>query len=195
VFGAEDGGEGFGVNGEALFEVGDPELVLFVDESEFAAFEGAAVMVAEDREEDFLVESRVTGVPVDVEGGGEPGAMAVAKEISPPMVMGMADAHVVGDDIEEQAEVKSFEGAGEVLECGESAEFGVEAVGVADVIAVGAARAREKEWGGVEMADTEVGEVGGESCRVVESKAVMKLEAVGGAGEEGRMGHGEMGGR
>lgn len=113
MFGADDGGEGFGVNGEALFEVGDPELVLFVDEPEFAAFEGAAVMIAEDREEDFLVESWAMGIPVDVEGGGEAGEMAVSEEIGPPLVKGMADAHVVGDNIEEQAEVELFERAGE----------------------------------------------------------------------------------
>jgi hypothetical protein len=102
----------------------------------------------------------------------------------------MADAHVVGDNIEDKAEVELFERAGEALESGVSPEFGVDAIVVAEVVAMGAARTREKDRGGVEMADAEVGEVGGEGCGVVESEAVMELESVGGAGEEGGVGHG-----
>ena len=61
----------FGRDGEALVEIGKLIFTGFEYELEFAAFEDGAVVIAEDREEDFVLEEWVGWVPVDVEVRGE----------------------------------------------------------------------------------------------------------------------------
>ena len=55
-----------------------------------------------------------------------------------------------------------------------------------DVVAVGAARPRLQIGGGIEMADAEPGQVGRQLGGAVEAEILVELQAVGGAGNDGR---------
>ena len=65
-------------------------------------------------------------------------------------------------------------------------QLGVERVMIDDVVAVGAARPRLEIGGGIEMADAEPGKVGGQLGGAVEAEILVELQAVGGAGNDGR---------
>ncbi len=92
----------------------------------------------------------------------------------------MADTHMVGYEIEDQADIVFFEGGGQPRESLLAAELGVEPVMVDDVVAMCAARTRFEERRGVEMADAEVFEIGNERGGVVEAEGLGELQPIGG---------------
>ncbi len=93
----------------------------------------------------------------------------------------MVDPHVVGDDIQEQAQVTMPKSANEFTEASFAAQIGVEAVEIADVITVGALRPGAGDGGEVEVTDAEIGEVAQQRPRVTEGELGVELDAIGGA--------------
>ena len=103
------------------------------------------------------------GAPVDVEGGGMGGTGSDLEDIPPPAVVVVGDAHVIGDDIGDEAEVRGVGGGGE---CGKSrftAGFGIQFIMGGDVVAVLAAGGGAEDGREVEVADAEGREVVRES--------------------------------
>ena len=66
--------------------------------------EDGAVLVAEERHQDLVLEVRGFGVPVDVEPPGIAGVHPPFEHVEPERIVGAADAHVVGHEIEDLAE-------------------------------------------------------------------------------------------
>jgi hypothetical protein len=120
-------------------------------------------------------------LPVDVEPAGEGRTGTAAEDVGPCAVSEITDAHVVGDEIEEQSEFVLPEGADENLKSGGAAEIGVEPIEVADVIAMGARGARCEDGRCVDVTDPKMGEVTKDGRGALEGELVMELESVGGA--------------
>ncbi len=91
----------------------------------------------------------------------------------------MADAHVVGHEIEDEAELVLLERRRQPREALFAAEFGIEPVVIDDVVAVRRARPRLQERRGVEVADAEFFEIGHERGGVVEAEILGELQPVG----------------
>jgi hypothetical protein len=83
-----------------------------------------------------LVEPGAGGIPVDVETVCEARVGTMAEQIHPPGIVPVTDAHVIGDEIEDEPKLVALAGAGEEPERGEAAEFGIDSIVIADVVAV-----------------------------------------------------------
>jgi hypothetical protein len=155
--------------------------VLMEIEAELTAIEDAGVAIGEDREEDLAMEAGGWGIPVDIEMVGEAAGGAMRQQIRPPGIGGIGDAHIVGDEIEDEAHATGVEVVDECGEVGFGAELGIESIEIGDVVAVGAAGGGLEQWGSVEVTDSEGVEVWDEGAGMLEGEAAMELEAVGGA--------------
>jgi hypothetical protein len=70
------------------------ECPILVDELHVLIFEDCTVLIAENRQQDFVFEFALDRMPLDVERRGVPRAGAVFQYIAPPPVQRLADAHV-----------------------------------------------------------------------------------------------------
>ncbi len=168
--------EGAGRHRHQVVEVADDEAAAVAAEAEVARLQHPSVVVAQEGEEDLLVGGAV-GVPVDVEGGRPPAGLAVLQDVPPPGV-GLADGHVVGDDVDHLAQSPAGQGLRQPLVAGLAAELGVDPGVVDHVVAVGAAGHRLQDRRQVGMAHAQVGEVVDDLDGVVEREPGVHLEAV-----------------
>jgi hypothetical protein len=74
-----------------------------VHDRQLLTLEHAAVLLAEHGQEHLLVQLRFRRVPVDVEERRERRAAPVLQHVVPPVVVRAGDAHVVGDDVHDEA--------------------------------------------------------------------------------------------
>ena len=160
-------------------EVADEEAAVLEDELQLAAVEHGAVLVAQDRQQHLVGQLGLHGAPVDVEGRRVGRGGAVLEHVEPPGVAVLRDAHVVGDDVDEQAHAARAQGGREALEGGLSAQLRAQPVVIGDVVAVRAARGRLEERRRVGVAHAEGVEIVDERRRVVEGEAGAELQAIG----------------
>jgi hypothetical protein len=119
-------------------------------------------------------------VPVDVEGAGVGAVPAVLQHVPPPGRLGrVGDAHVVGHQVEHQAEPALVQRRDQPVEAGLAAARLVDVRVVDGVVAVRAARRRPQQRRGVGVADPEVGEVAGQGRGVVQGLVGRDLQPVG----------------
>src|SRR4051812_39392879 len=149
---------------------------------DLCAFEGGAVVVAKDREQDLTTQLLVAcGSPVDVEERRVGRGAAVLQHVVPQGVVA-ADAHVVGHDIEELAHAVVSERLYQPPVILFASEFGVQRGWVDDVVAVRATGPGFQVRRGVEIADSKLGQVWHEIRRLREGEVTVKLQPVCGAG-------------
>lgn len=79
------------------------KIPFIADEFELARFKDLAELISKYRKEDLVGEIGFEWHPVDVEVTGVRGTGAVFENIVPPEVFTSGNAHVVGDDIENEA--------------------------------------------------------------------------------------------
>ena len=159
-------------------EVADEEAPVLEAQLQLAAVEHGAVLVAEHGQQDLVGELGLHGPPVDVEGRGVGRGGAVFEHVQPPRVAVLRDAHVVGDDVDEQAHVAGAQRGREPLEGGLPTQLVAQAVVVGDVVAVRALRGRLEERRAVGVADAQRVEIVDERRRVVEGQAGAELQAI-----------------
>ncbi len=157
---------------------------------ELAGLEDGAVLLAEEGDQQLARQVAPVRLPVDVEPAGDVGVRAPFQHVEPPGVVGAADAHVVGHEVEDLAEAVRPERRDHGVERRGVAELGIEAPMVHDVVAMRAARPRLEIGRGIDVADAEPGEVGRERGGAVEAEPGPELEPVGGARRRGRGGGG-----
>ena len=165
---------------EAMIEVHHPEGATVVDESDLAAFQHPAVVVAEHRQQDLVEQAFLGRVPLHVEVAREGARRAVLEHVPPPGVRGPGDAHVVGDDVEDLPDPARVQGGQQPPVAVRAPELGVDAAVVDHVVAVPAPRGGLQVGRGVEVTHPEVGQVVDHGRGVVEGEAGVKLQAVGG---------------
>ena len=176
---AEDRRVAEGPDRELVLVVPDAEGALLGVELQFemAVLQRLAVALAEER--DHEVAARAEALPIDVEGVGEGRERPPFQHREPPRVVGAADAHVVGHDVEEELQPVCVQRVGEADEVALAAEFRVDPAMVHDVVAVGRAGPRLLERRGVDVADPERGEIRDDPFRVGEGEVLVELQAVG----------------
>jgi hypothetical protein len=154
------------------------EAAILVLELQLAVLEHPAVVVAEDGQEDPVAQLGLERLPVDVEEGREARGGAVLEHVLPPGVPRPDDAHVVGDDVDQQTHAARPEGVGERLVTGASAQRLAHHAVVSHVVAVGVRHARLEDRGEVAVAYPEVVEVRHQLPDIRERQARPELEPV-----------------
>ena len=120
----------------------DEKRPFFKGEPQLAVFEHRAVLVAQDRNQDLVLQLFLDRVPVDIEKTRIGGAGAIFQHIHPEGIPLSLDAHMVRDDVQDLAHVPPLQFADQRLVFILRADLRVQAVLVQDVVAVQAARAR-----------------------------------------------------
>ena len=174
---------GLRVERQAAVVVADEQPAVVDAERQLLVAQHVAVEVAQDRQQHAVVLQEdglaVGGMPVDIEELGVLGGGAVLQHVAPPGVFG-AGGHVVGHEVEQQPHAVVMQLFGELLELLVGADFGVDAHGVGDVVAVRTAAPGLEPGRGVEVADAELVEVRDQVAAVYEPEPLVKLQAVSG---------------
>ena len=150
-----------------------PEL-----EVELAAFEHAAVLVTEDRQQELCLECRLDRSPVDIEVARARGPGAVLEDVAPPRVRAGTDPHVIRHEVDHVTQSESGQTGNEAGVRLRSAELRIDRVVIADVVAVHAAGIGGEVGRRVAGVGPEPGKIGREVRRIVEREAGVQLEAV-----------------
>lgn len=111
------------------------------------------------------------------EAAGRP----VLQHVPPPGVLAGADGHVIGHDVQQMPQALGAQGSTQAGVCRLAADLGVDMMRVDHVVAVRAPGRGLQRGGGVEMADAQRAQIVGNGRRVVQAKAGMELQAIGGA--------------
>ena len=106
-----------GVDRQRRVTVLQRQLTVVEEDDELAALEDAAVLVAEDRQQQLGVQLHVLRRPLDIEEIGRRRAWTVLEHVVPARVSSGADAHVVRHEISEVAEPVLGERSPESIEC------------------------------------------------------------------------------
>ena len=132
--------------------------------------------------QDGQPEPAVQLVPVDVEPVREGRLASVAQHVPERGVAPLAldQRHVVGHEVDDDAEAVGVAALGEPLQGVPAAQLGVDGGVVEDVVAVHRAGRRGQDRGEVDVADAQGGQVGHGRGRIVEGEAAVQLQPVGG---------------
>jgi hypothetical protein len=65
-------------------------------------FEDASILVAENRQQNFLMQVLAWRLPVDIEKARVWGTGSVLEYVGPPPVSGVRNAHVIGNNVHNQ---------------------------------------------------------------------------------------------
>jgi hypothetical protein len=150
VLDVAEGREGAVEDGGILLRA-DREFVLVVPDAERAfrrielqregaLFEGLTVALAEEGHHELVVGTEPR--PVDVERVGRGREATPFQHGEPPRIVGAADAHVVGHDVEQKLQAGAVQRLREANETLLAAELRVDRRVVDDVVAMGRARPR-----------------------------------------------------
>ena len=147
--------------------------------------EFGAVVVSEDRHEQFVAQVAPIRVPIDIEPTRVGGVRAPFENVEPERVVGAADAHVVRHEIKDLFQTLLAERFVETREGRRTSEGRVQQIVVRDVVSVRAARPRLEIGRSIEVADAEFRQVSHPLRRVVEAEVRRELKAVGGTRSHG----------
>ena len=126
-----------------------------VGDLELLVLEHAAVLFSQHGQQHLLVQLGLRRVPVDVEERGVGRAAPVLEHVVPPVVVRAGDAHVVGDDVHDEAHAALLQRRRQRVQVAVRADLGVQARMVDDVVAVHAAGPRDQEGRGVDVRDAQ----------------------------------------
>ncbi len=87
-----------------------------VFQAQFATVEHSAIVVTQQRQQYLALEDRVEWLPVDVKEITPGRSRAIFQHIQPPRVVSAHDAHVIGHDVEDLAQVMDLERCHEIIE-------------------------------------------------------------------------------
>ncbi len=116
-------------------------------------------------------------LPLDIKEGGVFRSAPVLEHVLPPQGV-IANAHVVGHDIEEQAHLCFAERCGKLMEASFAAEFRIQAVVADDVVTVLASSASLKNGRAVKVADPQFFEIRENLLCVGECELGVHLHAI-----------------
>jgi len=175
----EDDGQGAGGQGVDVIHVTNAYGFVVAFDLDLIGGENFAVLIAEDRDEDFVLEPDFRGVPIDIEPGSKAAGRAVLEDI-PPVFILRADGHVVGNDVEDLTKAEFSEASAETLMSFFAAEFGIDALMIDDIVAVHAAGSCLQIRRAIDMRDTKGLEIGSDPYGVVECESGVQLQTISG---------------
>jgi hypothetical protein len=164
--------------GKLLVIIGETETTLIVGKANLSALQHLAVLLAKGGQQHLATQVRVDRRPVDVEEVGTAGHRAVLQDVHPPSVAHVADAHVVGHHVHQQAHAALQQRLAHMVQIRLAAQLGVDARVVADVVAVHAARSGRQNRRQVQVADAQPGQVVHQRRRLREGERAVELQAV-----------------
>ena len=169
----------------------DREFVIVIAEKEgarlemhlqFAALEDASVLIAQNREQNLVVEIRFERLPFDVEIGRVERAGSVFEHIHPPLIERLADAHVVRDEIDDLSHAVRVQISDPGVVFLARADGGVQLVVIGDVVTVQALRARLEIGRRIAIADAKRVKIRNNLPRLRKGELPVELQPVGGSG-------------
>ena len=104
----------------------------------------------------------------------------MGEDIPPPAVARIVDAHVVGNDVKDDAQTSRFGGRLEVCERNLASQLRIHSQGVDDVVAMRAAAGCLEKGRAVQVADSELSEVRNDLGGAPKVETRMQLQPVGG---------------
>ena len=143
-----------------MVSIAQQKCPILVYEFHVLIFEDCTVLIAENRQQDFVFEFALDRMPVDVECRGVPGAGTVFQHITPPAVQGLADAHVIGNDVEDEAHPVSLHRPDKFLKVLLASQLWIHHDGVDHVVSVIASWRRFADGRQVTIGDAEGVEIG-----------------------------------
>ena len=168
---------------QALVVVAEKESIGVECEADLLRLHRFSVWLAQNGKKDLVHRLTADGhrAPVDVEVVQEAGIRTVLQNAHPPAVLG-AGGHVIGDHIEQQAELALFQLLVQRAEILLASEIGIECRGVDHVVAMRAPLPRFEDRRCVNVADAEGLQIRRGPLRVGKSEAGIELQPVRGAG-------------
>src|SRR5256885_1337649 len=139
----EDAGILLGVDWEAMLVIENAELALLRIklQLEFAAIEDSAVLIAQDRDQNFELQFIFERFPIDVEKFGVRGRLTVLENVEPPGVVGSHHTHVVRHDVEDLPHAVLAQRSNEGFEIFNCTDLGIENLVINNVVTMRASRA------------------------------------------------------
>ena len=127
---------------------------LQVHQFELAALQLFAILRRQYRQQHFVVHLFFQRRPVNVEVAGEFRSLAVFQNILPPLVV-VADADVIGHQVEDQAHAALFQRARQTAQIPFAAQLRIKLIVVGDVVAMRASGARLQDGRDIKMGDAQ----------------------------------------
>ncbi len=169
-----------------MLAIDDDRLIARGGQGQLARVERTPVPVLEDAQQDLALDRRHRGVPVDVEISGVPARAPVLEDVPPPRVRASGGRHVVGHDVDDQADAALLQGRRQPPETVLPAQLVTDPAGIDDVVAVGAACRGLQHRRAVEVRHAQAAEVGGATGGGIEVEVLRELHAVGAAQSRSR---------
>ena len=165
----EQDGVGLRLQRQQRLKIADEETPALKLQLQLAQFEHLAILLAEHRQQDLILQFLLDGPPIDVEKGRVGRAGAVLQDVVPPQVFDRGNAHVVRDDVEDLAQAVAVQRLDQGTVIVGAAQSRVELSEIDHAIAVRAPRARLEAGRSVQVADAQFVEIGGDCGRVAET--------------------------
>ena len=142
------------------------------------AFQFGPILIAQDGQKKLVAHGRLERLPIDVEIFGVLRGVAVFQHVLPPDGV-VTHPHVVGNDVEQQAQTLPLQLRRETGKAFVSPQFRIEAVVTGHIIPVHAAGPGFKDGRGIEVADAQLLEVAHDGLGVGKVEVLVHLHPVG----------------
>src|SRR5579871_3884737 len=153
-----------------------------IDELQSAASKDIVIGLSKEGDEDFSRKQRIRGSPIDVKVPRKGTGLAMLQHIQPPFVRRTSDRHVIGNDIQNDSQSMRAQVAGHLAKTGFSSQFRIDDRVIDQVVAVLRTLARGLNGGGIDVTDAKSRKVRRKASAVLERKAGVELEPIGGTG-------------
>ena len=136
-------------------------------------------MIMKDGDQDFSTKLIFERLPVNIEKTRINRRLAILKNVKPPGVIAAHDAHVIGNDVENQSHAAFVESGDKAIEVFRGADFGIEGIVIYDVVSVHAAGAGLEARRNVAMTDSKIRQIGNDLSCLREGEVAIELQAIG----------------
>src|SRR5438105_4057885 len=152
---------------------------LFKAHLQLTALENAAILIAQDWQQNFIAKIGLQRLPVDIEIGRVSGTRAIFEHVHPPLIERFSDPHMVRDKVEDLAHRMRMERPDPRLIILARPDRSVELIVVGDVVAVHAVWARLKIWRCIHVTDSQCVKIGDDLACLRKSEPTIELQSVG----------------
>src|ERR1700686_1760535 len=146
------------VDGETMFVIRNVKFtaLLVKHQLQFTTLQHGSVMIAEYGDQHLSMELFFERLPVDVKEIGVRGRLSILQHIEPPGVIAAHNAHVIGNDVENQSHAAVMQGGHKMVEFFSRANLRIKRVVIDDIVSVHAAGTSLQAWRDVAVADAEI---------------------------------------
>lgn len=140
--------------------------------------EYAAILITQDRDQNFILQFDFVRMPIDVEPCGVAARRSIFENIPPGPIL-RSRGHVIGHDVEHLAELQLLQALTKASVARFPAELFIYLIVINDVVPMHAARRSLQVGRTVNVRDAELFQITCDCDRVIKSEARMQLQPVG----------------